>query len=938
MTPGPMNRSLRLSRHLMAGCLACVALHPVSGRTVNGQLNVPLAPPPTTVQVVDAFPGVLFTTAVVFASPPGDGKRLFVGELGGKIKVIPDVTATSPTASLTLDLAQVIASPVRNPAESWNLGPNLECGLLGFDFHPDYASNGYFYVAYSVQKDSDPGVWYQRLSRFTVPSAQREAAAPVADPGSELILLEQRDRGPNHNGGDVHFGPDGYLYMSVGDEENPSDHFNNSQRIDMNFFGAMLRIDVDKKPGNLEPNPHTNPAAAPLGFSAVDGLPRDESPVGSGIFKARYSIPIDNPYVPSTQGGTWDGTLNGIAISPQSLPYVRSEFWAIGLRSPWRFFIDRPTGEIILGDVGQSTAWPAAPHAAEEVDLITRGGNYGWPYREGTFPGPKPSPPGFASLDPFYQIAHDAAADPSYQARCFIGGVVYRGSRFASLTGSYIFGDFISGNIWAMTRQGGAPAIHRVAGLASLVTFGTDPANGDVLLTDFSGNRIRRLVTATPASGFPDTLGATGLFSDLATLTPAAAVVPYSINLPFWSDHAIKRRWFAIPDGTSSMLWSRDGSWTFPSGQIWVKHFDLEKERGNPDSVKKRIETRVLVKNGEGVYGVSYRWNAAGTQATLAADGGEAFSVEIIKDGAPYSQRWNIPSRAQCNVCHNAAAGYALSFNTLQLNLEIANEGFSGNQLTFLKDQGYFANSPESPQLLPRHLRPDESEAPVEARIRSYLAANCGYCHAGAVGTAPTAWDGRHEPTLDQTGLIFGVATSAMAPFKLIVPGDPDHSLVLRRIDGTGAFSRMPPLASAEPDTVNIALMTKWITESLPARKSYEKWRLEEFGSAISPAGAADADADADGKSNYAEFLAGSKPLNGGSFLVPTMSLSGGTLRLDAVIPANRSIQVETSTNLRDWSLWDIPGNHGLAHPGGHAAFEGPMTDGQFFRFKLRER
>ena len=923
----------------MAWCFAGFSSVALGERASNHLLNVPSTPPPTAVQVVDAFPGVTFTKATVFASPPGDEKRLFVGEIGGKIKVVPDVTAATQTASVVIDLAAVIATPVRIPVESWDLGPNLECGLLGLAFHPHYADNGYFYVFYSAAKADDPGVWYQRLARFTVPASQREQAAPVADPGSELILLEQRDRGPNHNGGDVHFGPDGYLYLSVGDEENPSDFRNNSQRIDMNFFGAMLRIDVDKKPGNLEPNPHTNPAASVEGFSSVDGIPRDESPPGSGIFKARYSIPVDNPYVTASLGGTWDGTLNGVGLAAESLPYVRSEFWAIGLRSPWRFHIDPANGEILLGDVGQSTAWPASLHAAEELNLITRGGNFGWPYREGSFAGPKAAPPGFASIDPFYELPHDLAAPPDYQTRCFIGGVIYRGSRFASLTGAYIFGDFISGNIWSLTRTGGEPVVQRIAGLGQLVTFGTDPSNGDVLLTDFSGTRVRRLVTTTAGSTFPNTLGATGLFSDLTTLTPAAAVVPYEINLPFWSDHAVKRRWFSIPDGTSRMTWSREGRWSFPAGQIWVKHFDLETERGIPASPKKRIETRVLVKNEGGMYGVSYRWNAAGTQATLAEDGGETFAVEITKDGAPYSQTWNIPSRAQCNACHSAEAGHSLSFTTLQLNRTKTIGSFTGNQLEFLESEGYLTNSPDSPNVLPRHLRPDEVEQPLEARVRSYLAVNCGYCHAGAEGTAPTIWDGRHGPTLDQTGLILGNAKSAQAPYKLVVPGDTEHSLVLRRMTGTGGFSRMPPLATTEEDTVNVEMMAEWIGETLPERVSYAAWRLEVFGSATSPLGEPGTDADGDGQTNHAEFLAGTAALDGGSFLAPGLMFSGGSVSLNAVIPANRAVQVERSTDLLEWRPWNVPGNHGLPHPGGPAIFTGPAAGGgEFFRLKLWER
>jgi glucose/arabinose dehydrogenase len=922
----------------MVSFFALCSIQSASGRSGNNNLNVPPTPPQTAVQVVDAFPGLTFTKPVVFASPKNDHMRLFIGELGGKIKVIPDASVSTPTSFVLIDLAVAITAPPRTPAEVWDLGPNLECGLLGFDFHPNYATNGYFYVSYSVVKSSDPTVWYQRLSRFTVPSGQVGQPAPVADPASELILFEQRDRGPNHNGGDVHFGTDGYLYMSIGDEDNPSDHYNNSQRIDMNFFGVLLRIDVDKKPGNLEPNSHSNPAASLEGFSAVNGIPRDEIPAGSGIYKARYSIPIDNPYVSVAQGGTWNGMLNGVTMAASSLPYVRSEFWAIGLRSPWRFSIDAPTGEVWLADVGQSLAAPST-HAAEELNLITRGGNYGWPYREGTQIGYKTATPGFTSIDPFYQITHNPAAPSDYNARCFIGGVVYRGSRFASLSGAYIFGDFIYGNIWTLTRPGGVPTVQRITGLALLTSFGVDPSNGDVLVSSDAGGSIKRIVTTTPSLGFPNTLSETGLFTNLATLTPAPSVLPYAVNLPFWSDYAQKRRWFSIPDGTSRMTWSRDGNWNFPSGQLWVKHFELETERGNPASSKKRIETRLMVKNDSGVYGVSYRWNATGTEATLAADVGETFPVNITVGGAPYTQQWSIPSRAQCSTCHNPQSGYALSFNTRQLNLENTMAGYTGNQIDFLNLDQYFSNSAESPNVLPRHLRPDETSFPLEARARSYLAVNCSYCHAAAVGTAPTAWDGRDSSTLEETGLINGTATSSVHPYKLIIPGDTTHSVVLQRIAQSNGFTRMPPLATSELDFAGITLVTDWINQSLLSLKFYNQWRLEKFNSSTSPEGAKEADADEDGASNYSEFLAGTLPRDGSSLLSPQIHLLSGQVFLDYTIPQNRSVQVEKSSNLNNWSLSDIPANKGLSHPGGASSFSGPAeNNAQFYRLKIMER
>ncbi len=899
-------------------------------RIANSTLNVPATPPATAIQIVPAFPGVTFLRPLCFATPPGDTKRLFVCELGGLLKVIPDVTATTPASSVVLDLPTLLAS---RTGESIVAGGDNECGLLGLAFHPNYATNGYFYITYSVRKSTDTAVWYQRLSRFTVPAAQRTQPAPVADSTSELILIEQRDRDDNHNGGDLHFGADGYLYYSIGDEANPNDTRKNSQRIDMNFFGGMLRLDVDKKPGNLEPSAHVNPAGAALGYSAVDAIPRD-----AGI--ARYSIPIDNPYVTVAQGGTWDGMFDGVATTAANLPYIRSEFYAVGLRSPWRFSIDGPTGEIWVGDVGQDTY--------EEVDLITKAANGGWAFREGLHNGPKSAaaPADFDTnasyhyTPPIWEYTHTgiAGGDSNYKGNSVIGGVVYRGTRFASLTGAYFFGDQVSGNVWSLTRPGGVTTVQRIAGVAALdlTTFGTDPSNGDVLLSAFFTGSISRLITTTPSSTYPTTLSATGLFADLTDLSPSPSVLPYSPNLTFWSDYAVKRRWFTIPDGTSRMTWSRDGLWNFPVGQIWVKHFDLETTRGNP-AVKKRIETRILVRNATGIYGVSYRWNDAGTEATLVADGGDDFGVPITVAGSAYTQAWRIPSRSQCAGCHSAQAGLALSFNTRQLNLSNTINGFIGNQIDLLRTGGYFSNTSEPSNVLPRHLRPDETSFPLEARARSYFAVNCSYCHQSG-GSGPS-WDGRPELALTQTGLVNGTAATALsASDKLIVPGDTAHSVILSRMSATNGYTRMPPLATNETDPTDITLITNWITSSLPSRQSYADWRLATFGSSTSPASDPAADADADGRTNYAEFLAGTNPQNGGNFLTPQLLTLGNTVTVTFTVPTNRSAQIETSTDLSAWSLWDVIGNSGIPQAGGTVNLTGPTLGAkQFFRLKLQE-
>ncbi|BCU77168.1 LamG-like jellyroll fold domain-containing protein [Luteolibacter sp. LG18] len=876
-----------------------------AGRFANPNLTMPQDPPETSISVVNAFPGLTFTKALCFVTPPGDTKRLFVCEIGGLLKVIPDVTAATATSSVVLNLPTAIATPARTPAETITGGANGECGLLGLAFHPNYATNGYFYIAYSATKAGSSG-FYERVSRFTMPQNQINAAAPVADPASELILIEQYDEGPNHNGGDLHFGPDGYLYWSVGDEENPNDTRLNSQRINKDFFSGLFRIDVDKKAGNLDPNVHAS-------------VPRD-----NGV--ARYSVPADNPWVGAT-------SFLGQTVDPAA---VRTEFFAVGLRSPWRFSFDT-NGEIWLGDVGQDKY--------EELDLIVKGGNYGWVFREGlhdiavTNAGWPTKPANYTSIDPIWEYNHAAlAGDSNYKGNSIIGGVVYHGDRIPSLKGSYIFGDQVSGNIWSLTRAGnavgGAVTVTRIGGQAFLSNFGTDPSNGDVLVSDYFGGRIMRIASSTPTDSFPGTLSATGLFADLTDLSPSPGLVPYTPNLTFWSDHAVKQRWFSIPDGSSKMTWSKDGAWTYPAGQIWVKHFDMEMERGNP-ATKKRLETRVLVKNSTGAYGVSYRWNDAQTEATLVDDGGADFPLTVTVNGVPTTQQWRIPGRSQCMSCHTSLNGNALSFNTRQLNRTVTMGGTTGNQLSLLELYGYLNNSPGSPAALPRHPALTDTSVPVETRVRSYFDVNCSYCHQA--GGAGPSWDGRAKLTLEETGLIHGVVSVPQnTGDELIVPADTPHSAVLSRMAVTNNYSRMPPLASNVLDQDAINLVTEWIQSELPNHPLYDTWR-GQFFSPGNPLGGKDQDPDGDGLTNYQEYLLGSSPLTPNGNWQATVDAKAGKLKF--LRKAYRTYRIESSDDLLTWNTWDVPQNTGV-YKNTDTQEEIPLDPGvskKFFRFKVAE-
>ncbi|RYD31605.1 MAG: hypothetical protein EOP87_14415, partial [Verrucomicrobiaceae bacterium] len=714
---------------------------------------------------------------------------------------------------------------------------------------------------------------------------------------------------------DLHFGPDGYLYYTAGDEEAQRDLRFNSQKINLDFFSGIFRIDVDKKPGNLEPNAH---AAIP-----TDG----------GI--ARFSVPKDNPFVHTTLGGTWSGFYNGNQILP--LSGVRTEFWATGLRHVWRMSFDSVTGDLWAGDVGQDTY--------EEVNKITKGGNYGWVYREGahdtafTNPVPPAKPAGFSSIDPIYEYVHAAiGGDANFKGNSVVGGHVYRGNRYPSLVGSYIFSDSVSGHVWQMDTTTGATV--RLTGMPGaygvISTQGVDPFNKDHLFAAYLTGKIMRLSTGSGVvDGFPTTLSATGLFSDLTDLSPAPGLLPYQPNLTFWSDHALKRRWFTIPNATDRMTWSREGNWSYPTGMLWVKHFDLELSRGNP-ATKKRIETRVLVKTDTGSYGVSYRWNEAQTEAMLVDDAGAEFDVAIDDHGTPHTQRWQIPGRSSCMTCHTPQGGHALSFNTRQLNLNHTINGYTGNQLDLLSANHFLTNTPDPVATLERHIRPDETTYPLEQRTRSYFAVNCSYCHQDG-GSVSGFWDGRAHLTLEETGLVNGVAVNdgGSSLNRYIVPGDTSHSIVLSRMAGTNGFGRMPPLGTTEIDPANIQLVTEWINSDLPNRPLYEEWR-DDFFTALDPGGAKTADPDGDGISNYQEYLLGSSPVSGGGSW--QAGISNGSLNF--LRKSHRYYSIQTSDGLSEWQPWSIPELE-RSYKSTDEQIEIPLPvdpDGrQFFRFSVRE-
>jgi glucose/arabinose dehydrogenase len=700
-------------------------------------------------RLVDAFPNVRFDDPVAVEFPPGETNRLFIVERTGRIMVIPDLAL--PTKEVFLDLT----------TSTFSVSP--EAGLLGLAFHPGFATNGQFYLYRTLTKVGEAGlaILHDQLSCF-----KRDPINPNrADPNSEIALLYQADISDFHNAGDVHFGPDGYLYLSIGEDGPPASRAPATpQSLEGDWFGCILRIDVDLRPGNLPPNPL---------FGAT----------------TNYAIPADNPYIGLTE-------FQGIPVQPKA---IRTELFAIGLRNPWRFSFDPLTGDLFAGDVGSALS--------EEVNFIKAGGNYGWPFSEGDALFPT-APPNFSWTRPAH--AYLRGLSP-FRGNCIIGGLFYQQGMITNLYGKYICGDCASGNLWAFSRSGDSLTnqVWLTGDNEGLVCFGRDPRDGEILVGLLSSGAIKRLTYTPPAlaTAIPTQLSDSGIFTTLTNLTVADGIVSYDINLPFWSDGAVKSRWFCVPDTSAVIGFEADGNWSFPTGTFWVKHFEIELTNGVPAS-RHRLETRVLVRSSDGVYGLTYKWDAAGTNAVLLPP--EGADEDLIIDsggGLIRTQTWHYPTRYECRMCHNATAGYALGFGTAQLNRQVSTDTGETNQIARLSEAGYFSSPVADLSLLRSFGSPTNTAYPLLHRARSYLSVNCVHCHqvnSPVGGPGYVGWDARITTPVKDARLVDGY---------VIKPRAPEGSRLLQRF--TSSSVRMPPLASSFVHAGGYDLLVDWVN-SMP--------------------------------------------------------------------------------------------------------------------------
>lgn len=658
-----------------------------------------------------------------------------------------------------------------------------EEGLLGLAFHPRYKETGLFYVYYSTKPRSSVVASF-RVSRDDPDKADR---------ASETKLLHTPQPYPNHNGGSLKFGADGMLYIALGDGGLRDDPHKNAQNLGV-LLGKILRIDVD----------HPDEGLA-------------------------YGVPKDNPFVgrklPS--GAT-----------------ARGEIWAYGFRNPWRLGVDRSTGELWTGDVGQDRF--------EEIDLVERGGNYGWSMREGrhNFEPESPAKP-TDLIDPLVEYFRG-------EGQSITGGTVYRGKQLAGYDGAYIYADYLSGNFWMLRLDDKKRvAAHRQVARTELqpAAFGEDEA-GELLICSFDGGlyrlRPRAIDLKAVGEAFPKKLSATGLFASVPDNVPAEGLIPYELNVPFWSDFAVKDRYVALPKAGSVEFKEKEG-WKFPVGTVFVKTFWLHRDRVHlADPL--RLETRLLVHAPEGWVGYTYVYDDDRRDAQLIDEGlTRAIPIQVESKTAESStksdagpeagiaiqQHYYFPSRSDCLTCHTKKEGFTLGPETAQMNREIAYHGKTANQIELWTKLGLFVEVPAK-AVKDYEKYPDwgfgnldrsdagakgnagvrsikeslhvADDAPIDVFARAWLDVNCAMCHQPD-GIAPGKRDFRFDTPREKMNIVDvspAQMRRRMPDMKLIAPGRPEHSELFRRINSDYPL-QMPPLATNLVDPKGTEVMRRWI-------------------------------------------------------------------------------------------------------------------------------
>ncbi|HSQ57732.1 MAG TPA: PQQ-dependent sugar dehydrogenase, partial [Gemmata sp.] len=716
--------------------------------------------PPPKYRSAPAFGDLKFHHPDLIARCPGSD-RLFVAEQEGVLySVKPGAGAKK---DVFLDLRKDYKKLKPN-AGAAGLGE-----LYGLVFHPKFAENRYCYVCYTLNSKSgklDDGT---RVSRFQVTKTD----PPRIDPATEDIVITFL--GGGHNGGDLHFGPDGMLYISTGDgsSPNPPDALTTGQDCS-DLLSSILRIDVDHRDAGKN-----------------------------------HAIPKDNPFV--------------------GMKDVRPEIWAFGFRNPWRMSFDRKTGDLYVGDVGWEL-W-------EMVHKITKGGNYGWSIMEARQPirpnqkiGPTPI------QAPLIEISHTVGTSVTggyvYRGKKFpeLDGAYIFGDWETRRIWAARFADG-----WLKEMPEIVKPNIRVSAFGEDNAGEIYYAEYDsgVIYT------LERNDGAAANTKFPTKLSETGLFQDVKKHAMAEGVRAFSPNAHQWQDGATAEHFIALPGLSSVKVFDQprplpgqvfwhNFKMQFPPDAVLVKTISLDVLiNGKP--TRRRLETQILHCDGEDWRGYTYRWRDDQSDADLVPADGDEQVVEVPDArfaAGKREQLWTFHSRSQCMSCHNSWSEYALAFSVGQLNFS-SGESEIPNPLIALNREGYiqrvgkddnpmpsFDDTAARKELaLPRDHNRGAREYTAEERARSYLHVNCAHCHRFGGGGGQVVLELDYSKPMKETGILdvkpkqgdFGIPDAS-----IVKTGEPDRSVLLYRMAKFGK-GRMPHLGSEMPDQDGIITVRGWI-------------------------------------------------------------------------------------------------------------------------------
>jgi uncharacterized repeat protein (TIGR03806 family) len=750
--------------------------------------------------------------------------RVFVCEQTGSVRVVKDGT--------------LLERPfLRVEVDSW-----WERGVIGVALDPDFARNGFVYACY-VAKTPYP---HHKISRFT-------ARGDEAIPGSEVVLLEGDDQTPiggqypfGHQGGALHFGTDGKLYLGLGEQAVGWP----AQRMDM-LQGKLLRINRD---GSIPPD---NPFVAST----------------QGKYRAIWAAGCRNPFTFAVQPGTGRiaiGDVGGVreeinighAGANYGWPTVEHGPTADArFRGPIHHY---PTSSVTgLAFVPAGSSFPAEYHGrllfadfmlgwikTIDIDHPRDVTEFGRNFR-------RISDMAFAPDGSLYLLERDAwVIDKDFKPRTGrLLKVSYKpGATPPPLRRNDVIAAPFPAVLPAAGRYTGPIAVRLTLGdVVRYATDGSEPtlssapyrdpipvassttlrarafrdgkAVGDPVRASFqiSGMKPYGMDDRPPVAGLkvgldprrlPRKLSETGLFACLDDMTPEPGVIPYAVNNPLWSDGAVKQRWIALPGG-ETIKFRRDGEWSFPAGTVLVKHFELADDETEPLR-RRRLETRLLVVDGPGEgYGVTYRWRPDHTDAELLADGlTEAIPIKTRKGSA--TQAWSYPSRDECLKCHTSAAGFVLGPKTRQLNgpFLYPQTDVADNQVRTWARLGMLSPSPKEDEIprFGRLVAVGDRSASLDDRVASYLDANCANCHRPGANI-PATFDARFGLAWKDRKMIDAATVSDAQGVdrpRVVAPGDPGRSMLYRRMVEPERF-KMPPVARNTVDTEAAAAVREWI-------------------------------------------------------------------------------------------------------------------------------